>query len=107
MSTTPSNGNNTDICYWYDSTGKTNCSSVCATHINKYLTAVSSYKTPDYFRYSNSTSTNSNNECYWSSSECDQNLSYYANFRGDDYMFISGRDCGKNCAFIVRSVLAF
>jgi len=97
MSTTPTNYN-TSSCWW------TNSSSTCITNINKYLSSISGYKTPDYFT--------NNNDYYWSSSEYNSSSSYilcFAGFGDCDVLMYSYTDINnyKNTTRKVRSIIAF
>ncbi len=85
-------------CYWYNSNNSTHYSTISVKNINKYLTSIDNYITPDYF--------DDNTNYYWSSSEYNSNNSYHSSFQigGADMDLNNGP---KNCFILVRSAIAF
>ncbi len=114
MSTTVTSSGD-GYCNWIsgDISGDTNnYSSLCATNINKYLSVVSSYVTPDLFSNSNMSygdgSTFYNyGEYYWCASEYGSENMYDANFCSNGLLALHGTDTKINAVFKVRCLLAF
>jgi len=103
MPSTPSSGGAAYF-RWYsaDKTGDTNdYSSICASNINKYLTAISSKVTPNYFYK------NSNEELYWCSSEDSSIDSYDVDFLNGGINVNNSGYGFKDKLFIARPVIAF
>jgi hypothetical protein len=104
LPSTPTSGENA-YCRWYseDKTGDTNnYSLICATNINKYLTATSnkSKVTPDFFY-------NNNFELYWCSSESSTNDPYDVAFLSSGVNLNNSGYGIKSNAYSVRSAIAF
>jgi|WetSurMetagenome_2_1015567.scaffolds.fasta_scaffold07319_4 uncharacterized protein (TIGR02145 family) len=85
-------------CYWYNSNNSTHYSTISVKNVNKYLTSIDNYITPDYF--------DDNTNYYWSSSEYNSNNSYHSSFQigGADMDLNNGQ---KNCLILIRSAIAF
>jgi hypothetical protein len=110
MSTTSfgsSGGSVTGSCYWYDSSlsGTSTYSYICASNINVYLTAISTYATNKGYSYGTPDSFSNSGEYYWASSEYDSDNSYYAGFYSNGPINIGFGN--KKSSFRLRPVVCF